>query len=133
MLNRRISVIAFVVTLIICGVVLTALVSLYELADKLAGTSAIVFLVINLLVLLAMVLFGKTVSADKSFAVSAQAWSVTIIYSVVQFITLFLMVNRWSNLAYTLFQLVLLALWFGIAGAAITIGKRDHRKEDNLL
>lgn len=136
MLNKKLSagvVIVGVVVLIICVVVLTALLSLYGLTTKLSGTSATIFASVNLLVLLAMVPFGRNVSVSTSLAASVQIWFVTILYSVVQFVTLFLVADVWGNVAYTLFQLVVLALWFGIAGAAVVIGKRNHKREDSFL
>ena len=121
---------AGIVTLTICGAALVALLSLYNLTDRSAGVSATIFAAINLLILSAMVPIG---SNGPSFVSSVQLWSVTIVYSVVQFVTLFLAADVWGNTAYTLFQLVVLALWFGIAMAAIITGRRGLNEEDNVL
>lgn len=120
------AVIAVISILVICGAALAALLLVYNLRTKSAGTPATIFACVNLFVLLAMIPLGKRVAAASSFASSVQIWFATILYSTAQFTTLFLAADVWRNVAYTLCQLVILALWFGIVGAAIAMGKRNH-------
>lgn len=118
--------VAGVSTLVICGAALAALLLLYDLKAKSAGTPATIFASVNLLILLAMIPLGRKTSVSASFAASVQIWFATILYSSAQFATLFLVADVWRKTAYTLCQVAILALWFGIVGATIAMGKRNH-------
>ncbi len=111
-------------TVILGVLVMYALLFLFSLPDRQCGVSAGIFACINIVILILLVLMRSSLAEILSPPTFIQLWSISIVYTVVQFVHLFLAVNIWKINSYTVFQLIILAVWLAIIGAIITINQR---------
>jgi hypothetical protein len=96
----------------------------------LSGGVAYVFVSINFVVLIMLVISGAVM--EKSFAQRVQLWTITVIYSLVQFILLFLTVNIWKWPLYTVCHIFLMVLWLTICGAIVLAGSNTANAHGEL-
>jgi hypothetical protein len=111
------SLVSVAVTIIAAGVIVYALLAVYALMSMKCGSSAFIFSIVNLVIVIVVVNCGKAIVKRTSSASYVQLISATFFYTALQFGQLFFTVNSWNESAYVLCHLAILVVWMVFAGA----------------
>lgn len=121
------SVISTVISALLCGVVLYALLEVYVVLSMNCGNPALVFAIINLMIIIINTGCRRSIIQRISFATYVQLTTITVVYTVLQFGQLFFAVNSWGTSAYILYHLAILVLWLAAMRTVVSFGlKKRH-------
>ena len=127
--NGRTPIIAIILTLGFSAIVFYILFGILMLADRPGGTARIVFSSINCLLLIGLASQGGTIRRFTNTATLIQLWSVTSLYTIVQFVSVFMGVSTWYGKGYVLFQLIALFVYLCVALPVLSISYKRNNNQ----
>jgi hypothetical protein len=99
-----------------------------ELADSDNAMPATIFAGINCLVIIFMASAKNKIAEATSAATNIQLWTITCLYSALQFISLFLFGNSAEPKWYILYHIIVLFLFFLILVPTLMVGLKSDKK-----
>jgi hypothetical protein len=98
-----------------------------ELADSDNAMPATIFASLNCLVIIFLSSAKNAIANATSAATNIQIWTITVLYSAVQFISLFIFGYSAEPKWYILFHLILLFLYFIILVPTLMVGLKSDK------
>ncbi|MDR0914936.1 MAG: hypothetical protein LBM65_07255 [Oscillospiraceae bacterium] len=127
------TVLATAITVFISAIIIFALTSVFNIMQQNCAVPALVFAIINLIIICTIVICTRVIAAKSSVASYIQLAFATALYTLLQFVQLLLSASFWSVNFYILYHLVLLALWMIIAAAIYSIGRKSKKQDKENL
>lgn len=118
------SIVTIVLSLFFSLIMLYVSLSVLEIQQTETFGSALIFLILNILVLLIMSLVGQQIAYGASVAVFAASWLFTAVYTILQFGYMLLYFNfQWES-GYFLVQIILFFLYLACLLPTLVLGGR---------
>ncbi|MDD4679681.1 MAG: hypothetical protein PHP79_02150 [Clostridia bacterium] len=121
------SIIGLVLCIFLSIIIIFTLTVVTEVMEYPAGRSALIFAGINLLVITAVVTFGRVLVKITSLSSYVQVSFVTFLYTLFQFGHLFLFINEATDIGYLLYHMCILFLYLVIITPITLVGSKKNK------
>jgi len=127
--NSNFSIASFfsgILALMFCGVAFFSMFAVAQIQNYHAFAAVVTFASINMMIIFILAICGRALTHSIPFASCISIWTVTVIYTLFQFIHLGLNFNATTVNGYILYQLIVLFVYLLITIPAALIGAKRN-------